>query len=59
MARHRAVRGLANTWRDELDDLEYQDDDEDWAPAKPAKPAKPAAALRTAMERSFRAAWDT
>lgn len=35
MARHRAVRGIANNWRDELDDLEYADED---APPRPAKP---------------------
>jgi hypothetical protein len=44
MARHRAVRGLANNWRNELDDLDYCSDD--GAPPladkpQPRQPPKP------------------
>ena len=43
MARHRAVRGLANHWRNELDDLGCCSDDDydDDAPPAPKKPQKP------------------
>jgi len=40
MARHRAVRGLANHWRDELDDLDYCSEEEEPLPPPRAKPQK-------------------